>query len=96
MAKLTKGEVDSLRPLPDRDVFAWDGEIRGLGVRVKPTGVKTCSSNTATRMVGPGGWSSASTAFSQRTKREISVARSWLRLQRAMTLRRPVAPLANT
>lgn len=41
MARLTKREVDSLRPLPDRDVFAWDGEIRGLGVRVKPTGVKT-------------------------------------------------------
>jgi len=41
MARLTKREVDSLRPLPDRDVFAWDGEIRGFGVRVKPTGSKT-------------------------------------------------------
>lgn len=41
MARLTKRIVDSLRPLPDRDVFAWDGEIRGFGVRVKPTGVKT-------------------------------------------------------
>jgi len=41
MAKLTKREVDNLRPLKDRDVFAWDCEIRGLGVRVKPTGVKT-------------------------------------------------------
>src|SRR3954470_13527871 len=41
MARLTKRAVDSLRPLPSRDVFAWDGEIRGLGVRVKPTGVKT-------------------------------------------------------
>jgi integrase len=41
MARLTKREVDSLRPLPDRDVFAWDGEIRGFGIRVKPTGSKT-------------------------------------------------------
>jgi hypothetical protein len=86
MARLTKREVDSLRPLPDRDAFAWDGEIRGLGVRVKPTGVKI-SSNTATRMIGPGGWSSASTAFSQRTKREISGGRSWLRSPKEMTLR---------
>jgi integrase len=41
MTRLTKRIVDSLRPLADRDVFAWDGEIRGFGVRVKPTGVKT-------------------------------------------------------
>ena len=41
MTRLTKRAVDSLRPEPDRDVFAWDGEIRGLGVRVKPTGLKT-------------------------------------------------------
>ena len=41
MTRLTKRAVDSLRPGPDRDVFAWDGEIRGLGVRVKPTGLKT-------------------------------------------------------
>lgn len=41
MTRLTKRIVDSLRPLPDRDVFAWDGEIRGFGVRVKPTGVKS-------------------------------------------------------
>jgi hypothetical protein len=41
MAKLTKRAVDSLSPLPGRDVFAWDGEIRGFGVRVKPSGTKT-------------------------------------------------------
>lgn len=41
MTRLTKRIVDSLRPLPDRDVFAWDGEIRGFGVRVKPSGTKT-------------------------------------------------------
>jgi len=41
MVRLTKRVIDSLQPLPDRDVFAWDGEIRGFGVRVKPSGTKT-------------------------------------------------------
>lgn len=38
MAKLTKRIIDALEIDPDRDVFAWDGEMRGFGVRVKPTG----------------------------------------------------------
>ena len=38
MAKLTKRIIDALRPAPDRDVVTWDGELRGFGVRVKPTG----------------------------------------------------------
>ena len=41
MTKLNKRTVDNLAPLPNRDVFAWDGEVRGFGVRVKPSGVKT-------------------------------------------------------
>lgn len=41
MAKITKRVVDALQPDKDRDVFAWDGELRGFGVRVKPSGVKT-------------------------------------------------------
>lgn len=41
MAKIMKRTVDALRPEPDRDVFAWDSELRGFGVRVKPSGVKT-------------------------------------------------------
>jgi hypothetical protein len=41
MPKLTKRTVDALKPFPDRDVSAWDGEIRGFGVRVKPSGTKT-------------------------------------------------------
>ena len=41
MAKITKRAVDALQPNSDRDVFAWDNELRGFGVRVKPSGVKT-------------------------------------------------------
>jgi hypothetical protein len=41
MAKIMKRTVDALRPEPHRDVFAWDSELRGFGVRVKPSGVKT-------------------------------------------------------
>ena len=41
MAKITKRAVDALQPDEDRDVFAWDNELRGFGVRVKPSGVKT-------------------------------------------------------
>ena len=33
--------VDALQPEAGRDVFAWDTELRGFGVRVKPSGVKT-------------------------------------------------------
>jgi integrase len=41
MAKILKRTVDALQPEPDRDVFAWDSELRGFGVRVKPSGVKS-------------------------------------------------------
>jgi integrase len=41
MPKITKRVVDSLKPATGRDVFAWDSELRGFGVRVKPSGVKT-------------------------------------------------------
>lgn len=41
MAKITKRAVDALQPKSDRDVFAWDTELRGFGVRTKPSGVKT-------------------------------------------------------
>ena len=41
MAKITKRTVDALEPQAGRDVFAWDSELRGFGVRVKPSGVKT-------------------------------------------------------
>ena len=38
MAKLTKRIIDALKPVPNQDVMAWDGELRGFGVRVKPSG----------------------------------------------------------
>lgn len=38
MAKLTKRFVDALRPAPGHDVMAWDSELRGFGIRVKPSG----------------------------------------------------------
>lgn len=41
MPKLTKRIVDGLRPAAGRDMFAWDTELRGFGVRVKPSGTKT-------------------------------------------------------
>jgi hypothetical protein len=41
MSKITKRSVDALQPRPDRDVFEWDTEVRGFGVRAKPSGVKT-------------------------------------------------------
>jgi integrase len=41
MAKLTKRLVDAIEPDSSRDVFAWDGELRGFGLRVKPSGART-------------------------------------------------------
>ena len=39
--KLTKRTVDALRPRRGQDIFHWCGELRGFGVRVKPSGVRT-------------------------------------------------------
>ncbi len=40
MPRLTKRMLDRLQPAP-KDQFVWDSEIRGLGVRLKPSGTKT-------------------------------------------------------
>lgn len=41
MSKITKRVIETLRPERNKDVFAWDSEMRGFGVRVKPSGAKT-------------------------------------------------------
>lgn len=41
MAKLTKRAVDALAPPQQGQVFLWDGEMRGFGVRALPSGVKS-------------------------------------------------------
>ena len=43
MAKITKRAVDALQSVSGRDVFIWDSELRGFGVRVKPSGVRDLS-----------------------------------------------------
>jgi len=40
MANITKRTVEALRP-GERDVVAWDDRLRGFGVRVKPSGVRS-------------------------------------------------------
>jgi hypothetical protein len=40
MPKITKRLIDALRPNQgdQKDLFAWDSELRGFGVRMKPSG----------------------------------------------------------
>jgi integrase len=38
MAKLTKRFLDKLKPHANRDLFVWDSELRGFGLRMKPSG----------------------------------------------------------
>lgn len=36
--KITKRLVDALKPSPDGDRFIWDADLRGFGLRMKPSG----------------------------------------------------------
>ena len=39
MPKLTRRLIDTLRPDPSGiDLFSWDSELKGFGVRMKPSG----------------------------------------------------------
>ena len=39
--KFTKRAILDLQPDPSRDVYVWDDELPGFGLRVKPTGVQS-------------------------------------------------------
>jgi integrase len=39
--KLTKAAIDKLRPDPARDLFYWDDDLAGFGLRLKPSGIAT-------------------------------------------------------
>ncbi len=39
--KITKRRIDALKPTPGEDMHLWDTEIKGLGLRVKPSGTKS-------------------------------------------------------
>src|SRR4051794_5155873 len=41
MPKLTKRTVGAAGVSPSRDVFVWDDELRGYGLRIKPSGAKS-------------------------------------------------------
>jgi len=51
MPKITKRSVDSAAPSPHGDSFLWDSEVKGFGLRVKPSGVK---SYVLKYRIGPG------------------------------------------
>jgi len=39
--KLTKRTLDSVKPKPTHDVFLWDDEVSGFGLRIKSSGVRS-------------------------------------------------------
>jgi integrase len=39
--KLTKRNIDTIKPHAKRDIYVWDEEIAGFGLRVKPSGVRS-------------------------------------------------------
>jgi integrase len=39
MPKITKRTVDALKPSPGEEIFLWDSELKGFGVRMMPTGI---------------------------------------------------------
>jgi integrase len=39
--KLSKSVIDGIMPDASKDIFVWDTELRGFGLRIKPSGTRT-------------------------------------------------------
>jgi hypothetical protein len=39
--KLTKRTIDAVEPKPNLDIYLWDDEVLGFGLRIKPSGVRS-------------------------------------------------------
>ena len=53
--KLTKRVLDNAKPHLTHDVFLWDDEAPGFGLRIKPTGVRSLFFNIETAAASAGG-----------------------------------------
>jgi integrase len=81
MGKITKRLIETLGSKPNKDVFAWDSEMRGFGVRVKPSGAKTfliqyrnVEGRTRRLVLGPYGVLTPETARAMARQKLASVA----------------------
>ena len=85
MPKITKRLVDQLKPT-ERDRVVWDDEIKGFGVRVRPSGRKTyivkyrLRGRTVKATIGPHG-SVTPAAARTRAAEHITAARTGLDLK---------------
>ena len=85
MPKITKRLVDQLKPT-ERDRVVWDDEIKGFGVRVRPSGRKTyivkyrLRGRTVKATIGPHG-SVTPAAARTRAAEQITAARTGLDLK---------------
>jgi hypothetical protein len=52
--RLTKRAIDATRPDQQSDVFFWDDEVPGFGLRVKPSGQRALSFSIVIDMVEAG------------------------------------------
>jgi hypothetical protein len=41
MSKITQRVVSAAKSKSDRDVFIWDSELKGFGLRVNPSGTRS-------------------------------------------------------
>lgn len=74
LPKLTKRFVESLTP-KERDYFAWDSELKGFGVRVRPSGKKMFQvqyrKGGRTRRVGIGRYGTVTPEMARSKAKEI-------------------------